>query len=616
MSVADRYDAVQAHLAERLPERVTAHPTLSAVVALTVVSLALRLFALGARTPHYDEARVAFWALYLADHAWYSYMPISHGPFIHVVGSWVFGLLGASDITMRLPIALFGGLLPLAALFFRRYLSKAAVVGLAGVFALDPTLLYFSRFFRNDVLTAAFAVVAFGCFVVALFRRRHRYLYAGAVFLGLSFSTKENAVLYVLCWLGAGTLVLGHDLFRPLGEESIRTRVGHRWRQLKGVATGESGNRWGPVKRAGIHLFGAALLFVAVLVFFYAPRGSAGSTVGFWEAVANPTQFPALVQETLFEVYPQGFEKWTERSSKGEGLFANFEGPLQEMGKTLAYGSGVTVALGVAGFLYALYDWLLEDRLHPLALAGFYWAAASFVGYPLVASVGKPSWLVVHVVVALALPAALAVAVLVRWGQDAIAADDAVNLVLVGLLLGVAVGGSLYVGYDTTYQRSQAQDNVMVQYAQPGSDMSQFVTDLRRVAAANDRGPDVVVLATNDVEYWDFIVAYDGIVPGSYLPVCTAAPVEKDTQRQMTLRSLPLPWYFAAEDAMVHCSEDVSAVDQLVAESPPPMVVTHAEDGGADDLEDELDGQYDRQTYEMFVYENTVEVFVRNDLAE
>ncbi len=618
MSVADRYDAAQARIAERLPARVTAHPVLSAVLTLTVVGLALRLFTLGARTPHYDEARVAFWALYLTDHGWYSYSPISHGPFLHVVGSWVFTTLGASDFTMRLPVALVGGLLPLSALLFRRYLPKAAVVGLAGILALDPTLLYFSRFFRNDVLTVAFAFFAFGCFLLALDRRRPGYLYAGAALLALSFTTKENAVLYVLCWIGAGALVLVHDLFRPLGPDGIRTRVAIRWRQLKSLVPGDSAARRRTVGRTVAHLLGAALVFVGVIVFFYAPRGTAASTVGFWEAFTRPTQFPAMVGETLFDVFPRGVETWTERSSRDAGLFSGFEGPLKEMTKTIVYGSGVVVALGIGGFLYALYEWLVEDRLRPLAIAGFYWAVASFLGYPLVASVGKPSWLVVHVVVPLALPGALGVAVLVRWGQDAIEADDVVNLALVGLLLGVAVGGSLYVGVGTSYQRAQAQDNVMVQYAQPGSDMNQFVANLRQVTAANDGGPDVVVLNTDEApDYWDLIVSYEGPVPGSYLPVCTGSPeqLEKQTQRQLTLRTLPLPWYFAAEDAIVHCSEDAGTVERMVDENPPPMIVTHTSDSGADSIDGALDERYQRRTYDLFVYENEVEVYVRNDLA-
>lgn len=197
----------------------------AAVVAIVVLALLARLLALGGRVAHYDEARVAWWTLDQMRTGRFQYRHIIHGPFLQHVNTHVFSLLGPSDFAARLVPALVGGLLPLSALLFRAHLRGSEVVALALLLAFDPILLYNSRFSRSTVLVAAFMFVVFGLFVRALDARDVRYAHAGVVFAALGFTTKENAVVYVLVWVGATALLVDHRLFSLHAGESGLNRV-------------------------------------------------------------------------------------------------------------------------------------------------------------------------------------------------------------------------------------------------------------------------------------------------------------------------------------------------------------------------------------------------------
>jgi len=184
-----------------------------AVLGVTGLALLARLLFLGQRIAHWDEGRVAYWILKRPENGWV-YRPIVHGPFVQHTTSVVFDLLGPTDATMRLVVAVLGGLLPLAALLFRSRLGDGETVALAVVLAANPLLLYFSRFMRSDVPLAVFSFVAFGFFLRAVDEGRPRDLLGTGAALGLAFTTKENALLYLLSWTGAATLVVAAVLYR------------------------------------------------------------------------------------------------------------------------------------------------------------------------------------------------------------------------------------------------------------------------------------------------------------------------------------------------------------------------------------------------------------------
>ncbi|MUV88704.1 TIGR03663 family protein [Halapricum sp. CBA1109] len=212
-------------------DRVRRRPLLAAVLALTALALALRLVSLGSRAAHWDEARVAYWALYTHEQGSFAYRHIIHGPFVQHTSRWLFPLFGASDFTVRLPVAIVGGLLPLSALLFRKRLRRIEVGVLAAFLAFNPVFLYYSRFMRSDVLVGAFMFTALGLGVRFLDTRRPRYLYGIAAFVTLAIASKENAILYLVTWGGALVLLADRALDSPgsdrTGVDRLRTAAGH-----------------------------------------------------------------------------------------------------------------------------------------------------------------------------------------------------------------------------------------------------------------------------------------------------------------------------------------------------------------------------------------------------
>nr|WJK64443.1 TIGR03663 family protein [Halobacterium salinarum] len=175
-----------------------------AVAAVVAGALAARLAGLGARPFHADEARVGYWILdYHATGAW-SYRPIVHGPFLFHVNDALFGLFGASDAVARAPVAVVGGLLPGVAWLFRGRLDDTEVIALAGLLAFTPTLVYYSRFMRSDVLVAAFSLAAVGFAVRAHDTGRRWLLPVTAGWLALALTAKENALVYAAMFAGGG----------------------------------------------------------------------------------------------------------------------------------------------------------------------------------------------------------------------------------------------------------------------------------------------------------------------------------------------------------------------------------------------------------------------------
>ena len=167
-----------------------------AVIAITAGALLLRLIALGTKAIHHDESLHATYSWYFANAApLYTHDPLMHGPFQFHVMAAVFKLIGDSDFTARVPAAIAGTAIVLTPLLLRRWLGSAGTVLAALFLALSPSLLYFSRFAREDIHIALWTVLMF----IAVWRYRDdgrdRWLALLAAGLALGFATKESVYL-------------------------------------------------------------------------------------------------------------------------------------------------------------------------------------------------------------------------------------------------------------------------------------------------------------------------------------------------------------------------------------------------------------------------------------
>lgn len=164
-------------------------------VTLVFVAFCARVYDLGARVMSHDESIHALSAYQLLEEGSYRHDPAYHGPLMYYVNAAVYAVLGDSDATARLAPALIGTALVASFWWFRRYIGRTAALCGAVLVAISPTLLFYSRYIREDIYVALFTVAwIWGCFRY-LEERHVRWLYVVALSMALAFLTKESAFL-------------------------------------------------------------------------------------------------------------------------------------------------------------------------------------------------------------------------------------------------------------------------------------------------------------------------------------------------------------------------------------------------------------------------------------
>ena len=225
----------------------------AAYCALVAVAAAMRLWDLGSRALHHDESLHAQYAWNLYTGEGFRHDPMMHGPFQMEAIAGVFFALGDSDYTARLVSAAAGIALVALPFFFRDRLGRLGALFASGMLAFSPTLLYFSRFARNDVIMAVWALGL----VISMWRYldegKPRYLYAAAVFLALAFTTKETAYLLVAVlgmylaavvivrnWAAVTKGITAEEVSPP---EALGKAAATAWSNLQGMLTFSGASR-------------------------------------------------------------------------------------------------------------------------------------------------------------------------------------------------------------------------------------------------------------------------------------------------------------------------------------------------------------------------------------
>jgi len=608
--------------------RTLATTTAGLILAVTVLGLVLRLAFLGDRIAHWDEARVGYWITYYAETGSFAYRRIIHGPFVQHVNGWLFPLVGASDFTMRLPVALISATLPLSALLFREHLRRVELLAMALFLAVNPVVLYYSRFMRSDLLVATFMFFALGALVRFYDTRRWRYVYAAGALMACGFASKENAILYVLTWLGAVGLLADQALYRPRNDASGAGLLLAKLRALAGRVRGgapTAANGGSPSERSPgwrsrggrilLHLVGVATVFLALSLFFYAPRGAGvaglyhppGTTeqVMFWQAVGDPAQLPTLLEETWAHVRFEYGEWFGQAGESGEeSIVSTYVEYLGRFVRVMGLKAAPLTVLSVVGFAAERYGRAESRNL--VMLAG-YCGFVSVLGYPLGTDIFG-AWLVVHALVPLSIPAAVGLARIVDWARGAFAADDTVGLATAAAVLLLVGGATAGVVTNSVYLDDQSENNYLVQYAQPGDSPRAELEAIDRAADDDRRGPDVLLFYGEEGDRWaddEALVERDRAgwnrSKFNYRPLCSK-----------WFNALPLPWYFATSDADVDCARTPGNVTDRLDDRPPAVVVTVASDRTTP--ETALDDAYSRETYEMRAYGTRMVFWVHEDV--
>ncbi|WP_336361337.1 flippase activity-associated protein Agl23 [Haladaptatus sp. ZSTT2] len=551
---------------------------LFAVVAIAAVALVARLIFLGDRVAHWDEGRVAYWTLRYAETGVWEYRAIVHGPFLFHVNKYMFALLGPSDFSMRLIVALIGGILPLSAWNFREHLRDLEVAVLAGILALNPLLLYYSRFMRNDLLVAAFMLMALSFFVRAYDTGRHRYFYVGVLAFTLGFTAKESAILYPVCWAGAAVLLLDHRLFRA------RDRLPHSWKQ----ELVDYGFWFRDVLRAwAIPLAVGLLEFIVIIVVFYAPRAG-GTGVGFDTMFSNPTLLPAVVEQATVGSWQEFYGLWVAGGHQ-DHAYIPFLGDFAE---TLLYGAGPLVAFAIIGFIADRYA---KDGPRDLVALGAYWGFVSVLGYPIVTDIMAP-WATVNAIVPLAIPAAVGVSLIIRWGREAFEDEDNVSVAMTAIIILFVAGFSVGTAVDVSYINSANEENKeLLQWAQPHNDLRESLDKIAVVADTHEEGADVLFYGTRP----------SGSTETRFYVENESSTLSPPPGGPAWHTRLPLPWYLEADGAEVTSTKP--GTDPGEIEEMPPVVIAYEWD--KEELEPHLDG-YTAHEHEFRLWADTIVIFI------
>ncbi|MGI6022974.1 MAG: flippase activity-associated protein Agl23 [Methanoculleus sp.] len=167
---------------------------------ILLVTIVLRFYQLDLKLFHHDEAIHAWFSYRLLTEGTYSYDPMYHGPFLYYTAAGIFSLLGDSDLVGRILPALFGTLLvPLLYPIYRLgYLDQKQTLVAALFLAVSPSMVYFSRFLRNDIYIAFFTLALLVALLYYFERGQMRYALLAGAAAGLGMSTKENMPIVLL----------------------------------------------------------------------------------------------------------------------------------------------------------------------------------------------------------------------------------------------------------------------------------------------------------------------------------------------------------------------------------------------------------------------------------
>ena len=499
--------------------------------AIVIGGLLLRVVDLGGRVFHWDEARVGYWTLRYLETGSFAYRPVIHGPFLPLINAWIFDHVGVSDGSARLVVAFGGAAIPAMAIGLRRWLAPGAVVGVAVLIATDPTLVYYSRFMRNDVLVAGASLAAVMLIVIAVDADRPAMLVPAGALLGAAMTMKGTVLLYGLSALGAAILMTDDRLLRAAGGGAPGALVADGWaRILRWVEA--NGMRYAVVTAT------ALVILLAVAAWGYAPRP---------EVHSGPlTHRMVIAIAGLSDAVGQFVDFWLMGDRQEHGYLPY----LAHLLRTLVTGSPVLVSLGVAGIIAERYG---RQRRPVVAFAGW-WTLLAVIGYPLATDIKAP-WNAVHVLLPLSVPAGVTLAALIRTAgaerrQVAIAAS-------VGLVVLAGVNGGGLLLYHNSADVGGAP---VVQWAQPDADLREALEAIE-TATTGHVGVDLLYVGGPDGAYHlSDPTAADAPPPGG--------PGWHDR--------LPLPWYTERMDLVVMSVPEGADLSAELHDPPPVVIVPEA----------------------------------------
>tara|TARA_Y100001970_G_scaffold42421_1_gene52881 strand:+ start:18291 stop:20552 length:2262 start_codon:yes stop_codon:yes gene_type:complete len=166
-------------------------------IFIFLVAFSLRLYSLGDRAVHHDESLHGYFAYQMYIGSGYEHNPLMHGIFLFQLVSLSFFFFGDSEFSLRFPMALVGSIIIFLPILMKDRLGHLGSIFASLMLAISPSILYFSRFARNDI----FMLFIFLLLVIAMWKyfsnKDSKWLYIFSIFMAIGFITKETQYIFV-----------------------------------------------------------------------------------------------------------------------------------------------------------------------------------------------------------------------------------------------------------------------------------------------------------------------------------------------------------------------------------------------------------------------------------
>lgn len=194
-------------------------------VVLLILALVTRFYMLGDRAISHDESiHTKFsWNLYAGQG--FQHNPMMHGPLLFELTALTYHILGVSDFTSRVVTALAGVALVMAPLLFRRWIGRTGAFATAALLLISPSISYYSRYVRHDVLLMLSAVLLLWVVLEYLDTGKNRWLAWLAACFSVMFATKEASYIYTAIFGGLLVLPFAYRVLTATWERKALYRV-------------------------------------------------------------------------------------------------------------------------------------------------------------------------------------------------------------------------------------------------------------------------------------------------------------------------------------------------------------------------------------------------------
>ncbi len=437
------------------------------ILAVTIVAMALRLPRLQQRPMHGDEAVHAIKFGELLEEGVYTYNPDEfHGPtlnYLTLIPARIASaekLTEVSEFTLRIVPVFFAVLLVLLLLLMVDGLGAGAAVYAAVLTAISPAMVFYSRYYIQEMLLVCFTFGAIVCGYRYTRSKNIVWVLLTGMFLGLMHATKETCIIAFGSMFLALLLMLLMQRRKPSDEG-------------RGMRDASIVNRL-----SSIHLIAGLVVGVIVSALFYSSFLT--NPCGILDSVRTYTTYFDRAGNNDFHIHPWYYYLKMLIYSRYLG------GPI--------WTEALIVLLAVIGFIAAVTKKGLSSvNIHLLRFIGFYTLVLTVV-YSVIPY--KTPWCMLGFLHGMILLAGVGAVVLVKLMPNVLS-----RLIILLLLFAgsVHMAGQSYLNNYTYYADSR---NPYV-YAHPTTEVFTVVEKIEEYANVHEDGYDIPidVICTGD-DFW------------------------------------------------------------------------------------------------------------------